>query len=223
MSRRTILLFSTACVLGVVAASRPQAAAIPINRLETPGFQVCSFTLAGAALAAPDEPGGPGGEDKHQNIYDWINFVILVGALGYLLRKPAREFFAQRSASIRKGLDEGRRALEASQAQLKAVEEKLARLEQEIASFQASSAQEMAMERQRLEQATAREGEKILASARTRIETATRAAKVELQTYAAGQAVELAEEIIRQRLDDAGRERLVARFVEGVRQGGSRI
>jgi F-type H+-transporting ATPase subunit b len=198
------------------------AAAIRINTLRTPSFRfpVSGFTHASVFLAAPDEPRG---EDKHQNVYDWINFLILVGVLGYLLRKPVAAFLTERSASIRKGLDEGRRALEASQAQLRVVEEKLARLEQEIASFKASSAQEMALERQRLEQATAREGEKILASARARIETATRAAKVELQAFAAGQAVELAEEMIRRSLDDAGRERLVARFVEGVKQGGFRI
>ncbi|HEV2176469.1 MAG TPA: ATP synthase F0 subunit B [Terriglobia bacterium] len=187
----------------------------------TPSFQtpISGFTRAGAFLTSPDEPGG---EDKHQQVYDWINFAILVGALGYLLRKPVAAFFGERSASIRKGLEEGRRALEASRAQLKIVEAKLAHLEQEIASFKASSAQEMALERQRLEQATARDGEKLLASARARIETATRAAKVELRAFAAGQAVELAEGKIRQGLDDTGRERLVAQFVEGVQQQGSR-
>ncbi|MGH7247029.1 MAG: hypothetical protein ACREH9_02900 [Pseudomonadota bacterium] len=218
---RMLLFFAAVGVLGVAAATRLDGAAAR----RTPSFQspVSGFIFAATALVAPDEPSGQGGEEKHQNLYDWINFVILVGALGYLLRKPAREFFAERSASIRKGLDEGRRALEASQAQLKAVEGKLARLEQAIAAFQASSAEEMTLERQRLVQAAAREAEKILASAQARIETATRAAKVELRAYAARQAVQLAEEMIRRRLDDAGRGRLVARFVEGVKQRGFRI
>ena len=59
-----------------------------------------------------------------------------MGALAYILRKPLADFFAQRSASIRSGLEEGRKALEASQAQLKAVEEKLQHLEEEIAAVQ---------------------------------------------------------------------------------------
>ena len=46
--------------------------------------------------------------------------MILVGALAYLLKAPLAGFFAQRSAAIRTGLEEGRKALEASQAQLKA-------------------------------------------------------------------------------------------------------
>jgi len=167
-------------------------------------------------MAPPDE--AQGGEQKHEEIYKWINFLILIGVLGYLLRKPAAEFFAQRSAAIRKDLEEGREALAAAQAQLRAVEEKLRNLEQEIASFRASASAEMEAEGQRLRQVTEREAEKIIESVRARIETAARAAQVDLKIYAAGQAVELAERMIRQRLDDATRGRLVARFVEGLKQ-----
>jgi hypothetical protein len=72
-------------------------------------------------------------EEGHENLYHWINFILLAAALFYLGRKPLGAFFAQRSESVRKALEEGRKALEASQAQLKAVEEKLRHLEQDIA------------------------------------------------------------------------------------------
>jgi F-type H+-transporting ATPase subunit b len=144
-----------------------------------------------------------------------------VGALAFVLRKPLADFFAQRSASIRKGLEEGRKALEASQAQLKTVEEKLLHLEEEIAAFKASAAREMEAERQRLKLAAAEEAEKILQSARAQTEAAVRAAKLELKSYAAAQAVELAEEIIRRRLDEAGRKKLVGDFL--ARVGESRV
>ena len=68
-------------------------------------------------------------------------------------------------------------------------------------------------ERERLRQAVTREAEKILELARAEIDAATRAAKLELKIYAARQAVDLAEAMIRQRLDQAGQRRLVARFV----------
>jgi len=45
---------------------------------------------------------------------------------------------------------------------------------------------------------------------------AARAAKLELKMYTAEQAVKLAEDIIRQRLDDAGRKKLVADFLADV-------
>ena len=76
-----------------------------------------------------------------------------MGALGYVLRKPAAEFFTSRSATIQKGLEEGRKALEASQAQMKVVEEKLKGLEAEIAAFKTSALREMEAERVRLKQA----------------------------------------------------------------------
>jgi len=152
-------------------------------------------------------------EPHHELLYRVINFVILVGGLGYLLRKPLGEFFSSRSASIQKSLDEGRKALEASQAKLAVVEEKLRRLEEEIAAFKASATREMEAERLRMQQSSAEETARILESARAQTDVAVRGAKLELKNYAAQKSVKLAEELIRTRLDDSGRRRLVAQFV----------
>jgi F0F1-type ATP synthase membrane subunit b/b' len=81
----------------------------------------------------------------------------------------------------------------------------------------------MEAERQRLKLAAAEEAEKILQSARAQTEVAVRAAKLELKSYAAEQAVELAEEIIRRRLDEAGRKQLVSDFLTEVESRKSRV
>jgi len=175
------------------------------------------------AYARAPEGEAEGKKEGRELIYKFINLAILVGALAYFLRKPASDFFTQRSLSIRKGLEEGRKALEASQAQLKTVEQKLRHLEEEIADFKASATREMEAERQRLKLAAAEEAEKILQAARAQTEVAVRAAKLELKTHAAQQAVGLAEEIIRGRLDEAGRKRLVAEFLEEVDSRESRV
>jgi F-type H+-transporting ATPase subunit b len=167
-----------------------------------------------SALAPAPEEAQPGGESKRELVFKVINFVLLVGALGYLLRKPLANFFLERSTSIRKSLEDGRKALEASQVRLREVEKKLARLEEDIGAFKESSRREMETERDRLRQATAAEAEKILESAQARVEAATRAGILELRQYAAQQALGLAEELIRERLGDSGRQRLVSRFVE---------
>jgi F-type H+-transporting ATPase subunit b len=183
-----------------------------------------TFTLnRSLACARAPESEAEGKREGRELLYKFINLALLVGALAYLLRKPVADFFAQRSASIRKGLEEGRKALEASQAQLKTVEEKLQHLEEEIAAFKASAVQEMEAERQRLKLAAGEEAEKILQSARAQTEAAVRAARVELKSYAAAQAVELAEAIIRQRLDEAGRKKLVSDFLAGVKSRESRV
>jgi F-type H+-transporting ATPase subunit b len=196
-----------ACLLGL-AGSLGSARTLTLNRCLT--------------CARAPEGEEEGKREGRELLYKFINLALLVGALGFLLRKPLADFFAQRSASIRKGLEEGRKALEVSQAQFKTVEEKLQHLEEEIAAFRASAGREMEAERQRLKLAATEEAEKILKSARAQTEVAVRAAKLELKSYAAQQAVELAEEIIRRRLDEAGRKKLVSDFLAEVAESRSR-
>ncbi len=62
----------------------------------------------GSAGAAKEE----NSKSSKELIFKTINFAILVGGLGYVLRKPLGEFFRSRSASIQKSLEEGRKALE---------------------------------------------------------------------------------------------------------------
>lgn len=166
------------------------------------------FAQEAAVTAAKKESHEP----AHELLYHTINFVILVGALAYILRKPAAEFFKNRTSSIDKALEEGRKALEASQAQLREVEAKLRGLEAEIAAFRDSAAREMEAERQRIRKATEEEAARILESARAQMNAAVRSAKLELKKFAAQKSVAIAEELIRSRLDEAGRQRLVAQF-----------
>ncbi len=164
------------------------------------------------AQQAPEETEKQGREE----FFKVINFVILVVALGWLLRKPLSRFMAQRSAAVQRALEEGRRALEESQARTRAVEEKLRHLEEEIAALRSSAVQEMEAERARQKEITAREVERVLGSVRAQIDAASRAARLELKAYTAEQALLAAEQIIRRRLDDRVRQRLVARFTEAL-------
>ena len=165
-------------------------------------------------LAPPEAPAGEEKGETRELVFKTINFLILAGALAFLLRKPLAEYFTQRSSEIQAGLEEGRKALAESQARLSAVEEKLRRLEEEIAAFKATAEREMDAERQRLRQVAEAEAQKILESARARMETATRAAQLDLKRYIADQALTQAEQLIRARMDDPTRRRLVRQFVE---------
>jgi F-type H+-transporting ATPase subunit b len=182
------------------------------------GICLAGFTLPRVAWSQGSEPAAKeeNSEAPHELLFKVINFAILVGGLGYLLRKPLAEFFGSRSASIQKSLDDGRKALEASQAKIQVVEAKLKGLEAEIAAFRASALRDMEAERQRMQQAGAEEAARILESARAQTDTAVRGAKQELKNYATQKAITLAEELIRTRLDDSGRRRLVAQFVNTI-------
>lgn len=167
----------------------------------------------------------PAGAENHEQLFDWINFTILIVGLGYVLRKPAAAFFRQRSEAIRQGLEEGRKALEAARAQLEAVEEKMLRLEEQIAEYKAEAARETQAERERLKIAAGKDAERILRSAGSTIENAVQAAKAELTAHAMRQAADIAERMIREQLDDNSRARLVRRFLDGIHlyhEGSSR-
>jgi F-type H+-transporting ATPase subunit b len=166
--------------------------------------------------SAQGEKSGESNGEPHALLYKIVNFLILVGALGYLLWKPLGDFFRQRAQTITESLQQGRHALGAAHDRLSAIEARLANLDAEIRAFKDSAAHEMEADLQRLRQAAREESERTLTFARLQMEVATRAAGLELKRYTALEAVTLAEGIIRQRLDDQGRRRLVSRFIEGL-------
>ena len=143
-----------------------------------------------------------------------INFAILVGGLAYVLRKPAAQFFAERTDSIRKSLEEGRNALSAAEEQLRAVEQKLQGFEKEMAAFRAAALKEMEDEHARMHKATEQEAEKMMESVRVQMDVASKQARLELRLYTAEQAVALAERFVAGRMDDTRQKRLVSQFVE---------
>lgn len=183
---------------------------------------VCLLGLAGLVLADSREPQDAteaakseegGHEAGHEALYKWINFILLAGGLAFVLRKPLSQFFIQRSASIQKSLEEGRKALETSQARLQTVEDKLQRFEEAMAAFRGAALREMEEEHARIRQATAQEAEKLMDSVRVQMDVAGKQARLELKLFTAQMAVELAEKMIAQRLDEAGQKQLVSQFM----------
>lgn len=155
-------------------------------------------------------------------IFKWLNFLTVFGGLGYLLRKPMREFFTGQREAIQSSIEEARRAREESRARLRGVEERLARLEQEVAGLRAEAAENAAAEKQRIQETAQREAERILSTARAEMESVTRAARLELRAYAARLAVSLAEQEIRQRLTPQAHAALFQSFAGHLAPGKER-
>ncbi len=174
------------------------------------GRRAGAFSLG--AMAAAEE--GQGEEKGHGTVFKWINLALLVGGLGFVLRKPLAQFFLDRSASISKGLEEGRKALEAADAQLQAVEQKLKHFEEEMAAFRAGALKEMGEEHENLRRMAAQEAAKILDSVRVQMDVASKQARLELRLHAASLAVEMAEKMVIQRIDAPAQKRLVSQFLD---------
>jgi F-type H+-transporting ATPase subunit b len=186
------------------------------------GWAATAPLVAAASLAAQESaPAKESGFDREM-IFDIVNFMLLVGVLVYLYRKRGGGFYDERSRAIRESLEEGRRALEASRAQLAAAEGKLAHFEEEVAALKQSAENEMVRERERIRQATAEEARKIQEAAKVQIQAATDAAKLDLKTYVIEQALGQAGGLIRERLDDKNRRRLVSFFLARLKSGMSK-
>ncbi len=159
--------------------------------------------------------------EEHQAAAPWwslpakfFNFLVLFGLLGYLLRKPAAEYFTARTQAIRQGMAEARRAREEAEKRLAEIEQRLTRLAEEIEALRAEAGREAAAQRENLLAAAGVEAQKILAAAEAEIGTLARAARLDLKAFTAQLAVELAEERIRSQMNPEVQGRLLSAYVE---------
>ncbi len=155
--------------------------------------------------------GSAGGEGNLQG-WKWANFLVLAGALGYLIGKHGGPFFNSRARKIRDDMDEASRLLRESEARVAEAERKLAGLETALAALKEETRIEAEAEAQRAARRTEEEIAKIQAQAELDIASAGKAARKELRQFASRLAIDLAEQKIRAGLTPPAQEALVADF-----------
>lgn len=169
-----------------------------------------------AACFAQEEKKKEGGESNVM-MWKWANFLVLAGALGYLIGKNAPPYFRTRSAEIRRDMDNAAEERRKAEERAAAVDLRLANLETEIAALHTEAQQEVQAETERLSQHTAAEIAKIQARAEQEIIFAGKAARMELKRHAAELAVGLAEQKIRARMTPDAQDVLVRGFVRDLK------
>ena len=164
------------------------------------------------------EHGESGGDHGGGDVTLWkaANFAILALGLGFLIVKNAGPYFAARSLEIRKGIEDSTRLAKEAQANAAAIEARLANLGSEIEAMRAAARQEAAAEGDRIRKENERELAKIQTNAGHEIASALKAAQLELKTYSAHLAVDLARQKVRERITPADQDALVQNFVSGL-------
>jgi F-type H+-transporting ATPase subunit b len=155
-------------------------------------------------------------EDTQMLPWMWANFAILVGGLAYLSKKYGGPFIAARSEGIRKDIVESEKIKAEADAKVAEVNAKLANLGAEIAAMKEENLREQARERQRLEARHEAELTRIRQQAEQEIETATKAARLELQRFAAKMALDLAERKVSARMNPELQKQLASDFVRNL-------
>ena len=182
--------------------------------LASTGAVVAALFLTLSAHAA--EEGGAAGAETATEIFKWINFAIVAGALLWVFLKKAPGFFRGRAEAIGSAITKAGSAKAAAEAQLREAETKLANLEKEVAELRASAEREATAEVERIRTATRSDMEKIAAAAKAEIEAAERAARLELKALAARLAVEGAETLLVKQLTAQAQAGLISSFVKSL-------
>ncbi|MFP5233963.1 MAG: ATPase [Acidobacteriota bacterium] len=127
------------------------------------------------------------------HLFQIINLLLLGSGIGYGLLKLLPAAFRRRNAAIQARLTEARTVTEEAAARLRSVEERLSRLDAEIEAIRLRVEADSLQDEQSIKAGVEEEKGKILAAAEAEIQSATNAARRELQRYAAELAIEQAE------------------------------
>lgn len=170
------------------------------------------FLLPALALASEEAGGNP----WYDLVMKFVNFGILAGILFYFLRKPVSQALSDRSADIRRELEEARQAKEDAEARYQEYKEKVANLEQEILRIRADFKEEGEKQRQRvLDEATAAV-ESIRKQAEATGDNEVKRAQQQLRDEVAELAVELAEKLIAKAYTPEDQKKALAQTIDRV-------
>ena len=184
-----------------------------------------TILLAVLLLCVPVLAADEHAEDGHSNVTFWkaVNFTLLFGALFWLLRKPAKKFFASRSVEIREGIEEANKAREEAEERAAEMDRRLGNLEQEIEKLRENARREMAAEDARLQAQTERSMARMQAAAEQEITSASNQARKQLRAHSAELAMELAREKVRQRMTPEVADSLMAAFAGDLRNTSQKV
>ncbi len=156
--------------------------------------------------------------DKTADIYEVINFLIIVLAIGVPLVRWLPKYLRQRKEKVRSDIESARKVTEDANARLSAVEAKLSKLDEEIQKFRNEVEAESQQDEARIKASLAEESARIVESAEQEIGVAAAQARRGLRHFAADLAIDQAAKklILTPETDRA----LIAEFVGDVVPNG---
>lgn len=147
-------------------------------------------------------------------VWEWLNLLLLVGVLFYLVRKPVLAYLGDRRSGIQENLEGAERLLTDAQTRLQEWQAKVDDLDAEVADIRRLTQAAAELERERIIADAEKIAERIRRDAASAVERETRRARVALREEASELAVELAAGLLENSVTDQDRDRLVDEFVE---------
>ena len=150
-------------------------------------------------------------------LWKFVNLLVFIVCALYLHRRfgrPIREALRSRSEGIKRDLLVAREEKDRALAKLAEVETRFKRLDAEVLELKKKARAEADAEKERISSATEAEITKMREQSKREIESAGKAARLELRKYAAQESVRLAEEILEREMGPEDDARLTSLNVE---------
>jgi F0F1-type ATP synthase membrane subunit b/b' len=151
-------------------------------------------------------------------VFRWLNFLLVIGALAYLVVKFGAPYFRGRAAAIGKAIGESNQTRATAERELREASEKLVQIDSEIEQERRTAERESAADRERIRALTKSELEKISQAGRAEIAAAERAGNQEVRAIAARLATERAAVLIHSEMNPAAEAALFDSFLEELEQ-----
>jgi len=147
-------------------------------------------------------------------IFAAINLIILLLILGYFLRKPAKEFFASRSALIKRGLEDSQKLREDAQAKYAEYEKRIQGIDEEMQTLIAQLKEDGKLERARIIQEAQDQVVALRSTSERVMKQELRKAKEDLKREAVNLAAELAEELVKKSMTPEDQKRILEQYID---------
>ena len=179
----------------------------------------------GSHAARPGEPeGGPTEGSRFLGLPAWIwklmNMLAFIAFLVWALRGPVKGALASRHDQIQRELIEARERRAKADELARDIQARLSRLDGDLRAISERALSEGERQKREMIAAAEAEAQKILQSARNEIDNRLKNARHELTEYAGQLASERAEQLLREKITDADRQKLFRESlseVEGAR------
>lgn len=147
-----------------------------------------------------------------------INTIVLIGVLWYVLKKPLSTFFSERKDQIQKDLEEAKAQREKAERTIEEYRQKIAGMEHELEKMRDELKKSAETESQKVEANAERMAVSMVEAAKLAAEQEVRKAKIALKNESVELAVEMAESLIREKIGEDDRKRIVEDYL--VKVGG---
>ncbi len=177
--------------------------------------------LSTVALAAGGGEGAHHGFPKMPIIWHAVNLGILLSILVFVLRNPIRDALANRSASVKRDIDEANRLRKEAQQRMADLEQRLVGFQSELEQMQREAEDDASQERATILARAEVDAVRIRESAQRAIQDETDRARTALRKEAAELGIQLARQQLESKINADDQDRLTDDFLSAVKDGGS--